>query len=90
MCWQGGDGVLGLGLDLGAGDRLLPRRHGKVVDGAQFFGRGLRLLGSDVSNAGKLFSQAALGECCRPALSSLSCHVLQAGTALLLEEDSQI
>lgn len=35
--------------------------YGKVQDGWQFFTRGLRLLGSDVSQAGRLFTSAALG-----------------------------
>lgn len=35
--------------------------YGKTADGIQFFVRGLRLLGSDISHAGQLFTSAALG-----------------------------
>lgn len=35
----------------------------KVREGIMFFSRGIRLLGSDVSSAGRLFSRAVLGEC---------------------------
>ena len=35
---------------------------GKVKDGIMFFSRGIRLLISDVSSAGQLFSRAVLGE----------------------------
>lgn len=34
----------------------------KVSEGANFFGRGLRLMGTDLSVAGRYFSRAALGE----------------------------
>lgn len=34
---------------------------GKVTEGVQFFTRGIRLLGSDCNNCGKLFYRAALG-----------------------------
>ena len=34
----------------------------KVAEGAAFFWRGLRLMGTDLNNAGRLFSRAALGE----------------------------
>lgn len=40
--------------------------YGKVQDGWQFFTRGLRLLGSDVSQAGRLFTSAALGASLKP------------------------
>ena len=33
----------------------------KVKEGALFFSRGVRLLGSDISSAGRLFSRAVLG-----------------------------
>ena len=35
---------------------------GKVTEGVQFFTRGIRLLGSDCNNCGRLFYRAALGE----------------------------
>ena len=35
---------------------------GKVKEGVGFFTRGIRLLGSDISSAGRLFSRAVLGE----------------------------
>lgn len=34
---------------------------GKVKEGIMFFSRGIRLLGSDISSAGRLFSRAVLG-----------------------------
>lgn len=34
---------------------------GKVTEGVQFFTRGIRLLGSDCNNCGRLFYRAALG-----------------------------
>ena len=34
---------------------------GKVKEGVMFFSRGIRLLGSDMSSAGRLFSRAVLG-----------------------------
>lgn len=34
---------------------------GKVKEGAMFFTRGMRLLGSDITGAGRLFSRAVLG-----------------------------
>ena len=35
---------------------------GKLAEGAAFLGRGLRLMGTDLSSAGSLFSRAALGD----------------------------
>lgn len=35
---------------------------GKVKEGVMFFSRGIRLLGSDISSAGRLFSRAVLGK----------------------------
>ena len=35
---------------------------GKVKEGVMFFSRGIRLLGSDMTSAGRLFSRAVLGE----------------------------
>lgn len=35
---------------------------GKVKEGVMFFSRGMRLLWSDISSAGRLFSRAVLGE----------------------------
>ncbi|KAK9810635.1 hypothetical protein WJX73_006190 [Symbiochloris irregularis] len=40
--------------------------YGKVMDGGNFFIRGLRLLGSDVSQSFRLFSSAALGASLKP------------------------
>ena len=34
----------------------------KVTEGVQFFTRGIRLLGSDCNNCGRLFYRAALGK----------------------------
>jgi hypothetical protein len=39
---------------------------GKVAEGVGFMTRGLRLLSSDVGNAGRLFSKAALGGTLKP------------------------
>ena len=39
---------------------------GKVQDGVQFFGRGMRLLGSDLAAAGRLFVRAVAGASLRP------------------------
>ncbi|GBF97790.1 hypothetical protein Rsub_10215 [Raphidocelis subcapitata] len=39
---------------------------GKVAEGVGFLTRGVRLLGSDVGNAGRLFSKAALGGTLKP------------------------
>lgn len=39
---------------------------GKVGEGINFLLRGLRLLGSDTSNAGRLFTKAALGGTLKP------------------------
>lgn len=36
---------------------------GKVREAIDFLVRGVRLLGSDVANSGRLFTRAALGEC---------------------------
>lgn len=44
---------------------------GKVKEGVVFFSRGLRLLGSDISSAGRLFSRAVLGAPCRSRLLSI-------------------
>lgn len=38
----------------------------KVRDGAQFFTRGVRLLGSDISSAGRLFYRAGAGASLKP------------------------
>ena len=57
----------------------------KVSEGANFFGRGLRLLGTDLSVAGRYFSRAALGEPSWPGvLPPLAC--CEAGGGLLSEE----
>jgi len=38
----------------------------KVKEGVMFFSRGIRLLGSDISSAGRLFTRAVIGgECLR-------------------------
>lgn len=39
---------------------------GKVTEGVQFFTRGIRLLGSDCNNCGRLFYRAALGQTLKP------------------------
>lgn len=38
----------------------------QVRDGAQFFTRGVRLLGSDISSAGRLFYRAGAGASLKP------------------------
>ena len=42
---------------------------GKVKEGVGFFTRGIRLLGSDMSSAGRLFSRAVLGKVHRSSSS---------------------
>lgn len=49
------------GLSLVSMQEQLSQSIGKVQDGIRFFGRGIRLLTSDLGSAGRLFSRAALG-----------------------------
>ncbi len=53
----GGQGLSVTGLQLQTRDSLA-----KVREAVDFLIRGVRLLGSDVSNSGRLFTRAALGE----------------------------
>ena len=59
---------------------------GKVTEGVQFFTRGIRLLGSDCNNCGRLFYRAALGE----LLSKLAVgsYIYSLSGRLLLTEHS--
>ena len=47
---------------------------GKVKEGIMFFSRGIRLLGSDLSSAGRLFSRAVLGGSLLFCPSNPSCN----------------
>ena len=57
----------------------------KVSEGANFFARGLRLMGTDLSVAGRYFSRAALGACAAPKGSRpvLQCFVGDRAPVLL-------
>lgn len=60
---------------------------GKVGEGVGFLSRGVRLLGSDVGNAGRLFSKAALGGTLKPREVRLFAPVLLASCSALRKDE---
>ena len=64
---QGRAGVCRGRVDAGAGAKAtVGEGVGKIREGVGFFNRGVRLLGSDVSSAGRLFYRAGAGASLKP------------------------